>query len=488
MGKKWDTIANFQEWNTKWAKECLRILKPGGFLLAFSGTRTGHRLACGIEDAGFTCKDTIMCHGIISWVYGSGFPKATDISKQLDKMAGKEREVIKEKKTIESNLFEAEKEVEKSKKLEQPASSIYSQGQNKLSKDISITAPATPEAKEWEGWKSCGLKPSYEPIYIFQKPIEKGLNISQNVLKHGTGAINVDGSRIGLTDDEPNNRGNRGLGRSSGGHKTAYIGGEKEKQLKEYQQHNGRFPSNSVFLHHPECKQIGVKKVKGGSESGYNFEESNQDNPTKITKNIKSGIHYGKETVPNFQCHPSCLISKLDKDSGELKSGSHIKGSPNGSNAAFGKELNRINDYDIQGDQGTASRFFKQFTYDIPTLKYCAKSSKAEKNKGLHNLPDKEIEIGNKQIYERSGSRKAPKINYALRKNTHPTTKPISLLKYLINMFTREDATILDCFMGSGSTGVAAKQLHRNFIGIEKEKEYFEIGKARVENEPDTLF
>ena len=170
MGKSWDSSGiafNVEVW-----QEALRVLKPGGHLIAFSGSRTYHRMAVAIEDAGFEIRDQIM------WVYGSGFPKSHDVSKGIDKQAGAEREVVG--------------------KMANPASSIYSQSENEMSRDVPITAPSTDAAKEWEGWGTA-LKPALEPITVARKPLIG--TVAENVLQHGTGAINVDGGRVGFVSD-----------------------------------------------------------------------------------------------------------------------------------------------------------------------------------------------------------------------------------------------------------------------------------------------
>lgn len=182
MGKSWDNsgIAYSVELWT----ECMRVLKPGGHLLAFGGSRTWHRLAVAIEDAGFEMRDSI------AWLYGSGFPKSHDISKGIDKGAGAEREVITE--TIEDLFGTREEE----KKLDQPANSIFTQGETKLSNNIKITAPATHEALKWQGWGTA-LKPAFEPVVVARKPFAKGDTVAANVLQWGTGGLNIDASRIG---------------------------------------------------------------------------------------------------------------------------------------------------------------------------------------------------------------------------------------------------------------------------------------------------
>ena len=178
MGKKWDSSGIAYN-VTIWA-HCLRVLKPGGHLLAFGGTRTYHRMACAIEDAGFEIRDSLH------WIYGSGFPKSHDISKAIDKAAGATREVIGEKK-LGGNAAQSTKE-----KGGTYASNTNSVGVAAIS--VPITAPSTKEAKQWEGWGTA-LKPAHEPIVLARKPFE-GSN-ANNVLAYGTGALNIDATRVG---------------------------------------------------------------------------------------------------------------------------------------------------------------------------------------------------------------------------------------------------------------------------------------------------
>ena len=178
MGKKWDyDVPSVDVW-----VECLRVLKPGGHLLAFAGTRTQHRMAVRIEDAGFEIRD------MIAWVYGSGFPKSLDVSKAIDKRAGAEREVVG--------------------KHNAPAKSIYTQTEVSLSPEVYITAPSTDAAKQWQGWGTA-LKPALEPISVARKPLIG--TVAENVLQHGTGAIYVDGGRVGKREKE------QFIGANSGG-------------------------------------------------------------------------------------------------------------------------------------------------------------------------------------------------------------------------------------------------------------------------------
>jgi len=168
MGKSWDSsgIAYNQE---LWA-QCLRVLKPGGHLLAFSGSRTYHRMTVAIEDAGFEVRDQIM------WIYGSGFPKSLDVSKAIDKAAGAEREVVGIKSVGIKNGA---------------AGGSHEYGLK--ASEVDITAPATSEAQQWQGWGTA-LKPAHEPICVARKPLTG--TVASNVLEWGTGALNIDGSRV----------------------------------------------------------------------------------------------------------------------------------------------------------------------------------------------------------------------------------------------------------------------------------------------------
>ena len=174
MGKRWDYDVPSE---AVWA-ECLRVLKPGGHLLAFAGTRTQHRMAVRIEDAGFEIRD------MIAWVYGSGFPKSHDVSKAIDRAAGAEREVVRYEDTA-SRYDGCER------KSTGDESNSVSQCIN--NRKVSITAPATDAARQWSGWGTA-LKPAMEPITVARKPLDG--TVAENVLTHGTGAINVDGCRV----------------------------------------------------------------------------------------------------------------------------------------------------------------------------------------------------------------------------------------------------------------------------------------------------
>jgi site-specific DNA-methyltransferase (adenine-specific) len=203
MGKEWDKgVPGVPFW-----AEALRVAKPGAHLLAFGGTRKYHRLACAIEDAGWEIRDCVM------WVYGSGFPKSLDVSKAIDKAAGAEREVIGSVRT-----------------------NVGRQGGNftagSQSADVPVTAPATDAARQWAGWGTA-LKPAWEPVIVARKPLDG--TVSENVLKHGTGGLNVGGCRVGA-DPVTINTWNNGAKPFGGGAGNDYSGRTV----------HGRWPANVI--------------------------------------------------------------------------------------------------------------------------------------------------------------------------------------------------------------------------------------------------
>ena len=179
MGKKWD--ASGIAYDVEVWKEALRVLKPGGHLLAFGGTRTHHRLMAAIEDAGFEIRDCLM------WVYGSGFPKSHNISKAIDKKAGAKRKVIAMGRSGKSETHTSSYNMSKG-------------GTQIMGGDYEITEAKTEDALKWEGWGTA-LKPAYEPIVLARKPLSEK-TIANNVLTHGTGGINIDDCRISFSDKE----------------------------------------------------------------------------------------------------------------------------------------------------------------------------------------------------------------------------------------------------------------------------------------------
>jgi site-specific DNA-methyltransferase (adenine-specific) len=342
MGKRWDYDVPSEEiW-----RECLRVLKPGGHLLAFAGTRTQHRMAVRIEDAGFEIRD------LIAWVYGSGFPKSLDVSKAIDKAAGAEREVVGMRKREGG-----------------PAGMTQAAGWNAgpMSNDnstVAITAPATDAARQWAGWGTA-LKPALEPITVARKPLIG--TVAENVLAHGTGALNVDGCRVeGAPPSVPQPVFNSPTGRTYG-MKTG------EGRNGEMSQAAGRWPANL--------------------------------------------IHDGSEEVVGL-----------------------------------------LND---------AARFF-----------YCAKASKADRDEGCEGMEARARKAYSGPVT--SDPRMTHEQQRLPSRNHHPTVKPTDLMRYLCRLVTPPGGTVLDPFMGSGSTGKAAMLEGFGFIGIERDPEYVKIAEARI--------
>jgi site-specific DNA-methyltransferase (adenine-specific) len=356
MGKGWDYDVPSQEiW-----EEALRVLKPGGYLLAFAGTRTQHRMAVRIEDAGFEIRD------MIAWVYSSGFPKSLNIGKEIDKLQGNEREVVGEQK------------------LRGTAQGLKYGKFNNFNKEKTVdSVHLTKGTSEWEGWGTA-FKPALEPITVARKPIEKGLTIAENCLKWGTGGINIDACRVGT--EIIIQKLATVVGEKAVGGKGIGI---KQKETGEKTQTIGRFPANLIHDGSDEVVSLFPNTGNGNGGKPYSY----------------SGKEYNNKETSMF----------------------------NGDKPQAPSNFN---------DSGSASRFF-----------YCSKTSTRERNEGCDKLENK---------------------------NNHPTVKPIALMEYLIKLVSRENAIVLDPFMGSGSTGLAAKNLKRSFIGIEMDDNYFEIAKHRI--------
>lgn len=238
MGKKWDyNLPSIEIW-----QECLRVLKPGGTALIFGGSRTYHRMACNVEDAGFTIKDCIM------WVYGSGFPKALDISKSIDKKKGLKREYIGEGKYKNRKPYSGGNSLMISKKDTR-------QGHP-------ITRAACEESELWNGWKSHALKPSYEPIMIAVKPNEG--SYVDNALKWGVSGLNIDGCRISTNEDLKAGGGLISLpGDKRKGKSLGMLSKGAENTYK--QSNRGRYPANIIHDGSEEVMELFAKAGKSRS-------------------------------------------------------------------------------------------------------------------------------------------------------------------------------------------------------------------------------
>jgi DNA modification methylase len=435
MNKKWDhDVPSVEFW-----KEVYRVLKPGGHVLSFGGTRTYHRMVVNIEDAGFEIRDQIM------WLYGSGFPKSHNIGKAVDKIEGNEREVVG--KSPNERLNKSDND---------------SWDCNGLKGELNITKGTSP----YEGWGTA-LKPANEPICLARKPLSEK-SVAENVLKWGTGGINIDGCRVG-TDDKIEGRirttSDRGLLKGTA------VG------VNDYEQHSeGRFPANIIL----ECICDEVIKgekgeVKKAFPGGTTFGGDNKMNKDVVGTwfNDKGDIH----------TNPMCPCRLLDEQSGISNSIKSKRGGAIDSNSRtynWNNGDNKIIDKYECGfnDKGGASRFF-----------YVAKVSKKERNLGLDHFED-ELQAGaefkpNHMEKALKGEDGNPYGRYTPTKNVHPTIKPINLMTYLCRLVTPEGGIVLDPFMGSGSTGIATRLEGFRFVGMEMDPEYFKIAETRINNYED---
>jgi site-specific DNA-methyltransferase (adenine-specific) len=423
----------FEEWTEQWAKEAYRVLKPGGYVLSFCAPRMYHRMASGIEDAGFQIRDQIM------WVFGSGFPKSHNIGKAVDKLQGNEREVVGTKIHSQKGVKVAEERT------------TIGAGAFGEPREADITKGNSP----YEGWGTA-LKPAHEPIVMARKPF-KG-SVAQNVLEWGTGGINIDESRIEYVSDYDKKHQEdirKGTGTFFGGN-----GVSKSEQVDM----QGRFPANFIIEctcenpqtapapksgHWPKGKTKGFGEF-GGGESSY------------------EGVGPKEDGTMVIHTDPNCPCRILDEQSGTTKSskrGAHNNKKTEHTNTYTPPEA-IYGDHNTYGDTGGASRFF-----------YCPKASKKDRNEGLDIVEQK----NNRPIgtaFTKDDNLFDQKVN-----NFHPTVKPTDLMAYLVRMVTPKGGVVLDPFMGSGSTGKASVREGFNFVGIEREDEYIEIAKTRIEHE-----
>lgn len=235
MGKKWDSTGiaySIDLW-----KEALRVLKPGGYLMAFSSARTYHRMACAIDDAGFEVRE------MLEWIYGSGFPKALDISKALDKKLGVEREVIGKSKAG----------------LTKGSISNFSG-----TVEFDVTAPASDIAKQYKGYKTT-LKPAHEPVVLAMKPLEG--SFAENILKYGTGGLNIDGTRIPTEDNL-----SKALSETKSTFSSSKLNGSVNDDWKK-----GRFPANLIISEDIAPVLDNQASVGGASRFFYNAKIENED-------------------------------------------------------------------------------------------------------------------------------------------------------------------------------------------------------------------
>ena len=483
MGKQWDGGSIAFDPDT-W-RAVHRVLRPGGYLLAMGGTRTFHRLACAIEDAGFEVRDTI------AWVYGSGFPKSLDIGKAIDRAAGAEREVVGLSATM-SGISDKH------------GSTDGRTTWDRVAAYVPITAPATAAARQWNGWGTA-LKPSMELVVVARRPLSER-TVAANVLKHSTGGINIDKCRV--TAQRPSDtlsawEQDQYLCASCAEHaeqikrpgspetRASSATRRAEPTLSESQ----RKPSRDTLQNTATGWSDGMlgadistssstdtsgKKLTDQSQMDLSSTTSTRTNSTTGLRTCNScgaAITYATTTEcisPATKTSPLDVSQPKSAETGSVliphgarKSGlgasprTDAPGQPSArwpsnlahdgspeveaafaafgqagggygtaggkqEHAAFGGGMkNRGNEIGF-GDTGTASRFF-----------YSAKATSAD----------------------RADSR-------------HPTIKPVDLIRWLVKMVTPPNGTVLDPFAGSGTTGEAAMLEGFNAILIEREAEH----------------
>ena len=351
MGKKWDyDVPSVELWS-----EVYRVLKPGAHLLCACGTRTQHRMVVNIEDAGFEIRD------IVSWIYGSGFPKSLDVGKAVDKLQGNERKIV-DRRDVGHDI----------------TSNAYRDGKKeRMIRDITVGE------SEWEGWGTA-LKPAQELFTLARKPLSEK-TVAANVLKWGTGAINIDECRV------------------------------------EYDMSDINPATNPLYR-----KQNGYKINHGTDINSSSFSLKKEGGPMNVNKKGRfpaNVIHDGHQLVLDLFPHTK---------TGAMKK--HYEYKDNGQSMGKATGITRSIH---EANEGSAARFF-----------YCAKASRSERGEN----------------------------------NNHPTVKPIRLMEYLVKLITPPNGIVLDCYAGSGSTGIACQNLGFDCVLIERDKSYCEIIKERIKN------
>lgn len=384
----------FQAWCEQWAREAYRVLKPGGHLAAFGGPRTYHRLASGIEDAGFEVRDSLL------WLFGSGFPKSLNVSKAIDRANGDERPVVGRS---DSGLHRG-------------SGTTVAFGEGVDRSDVLITSAASAASAAWDGYGTA-LKPAYEPIVLARKPLIG--TVAANVLAHGTGALNIDGCRIGtegetihLVQSDPANRSHSQQAAPRG---ERGVDAMREAQRASIERTNtlGRWPANAL-LDEEAAEQL--DRAAGAPRAGGNLNGSEPSRPFDVT--------YGKMDGPR--------------------------------------------EWSSYGDTGGPSRFF-----------YTAKASRSEREAGLEELEPARRHDSASRDADAPGSNN-PRLRVNDRHNDHPTVKPLDLMRWICRLVTAPGGLILDPFLGSGTTAMAALDEGFRCVGIDREPRYIEIAQRRI--------
>jgi DNA modification methylase len=521
MGKKWD--ASGIAYNTEMWQLCMQLLKPGGHLLSFGGSRTYHRMAVAIEDAGFEIRDCIM------WIYGQGFPKSLNISKAIDKLQGAEREPGVPGKYASRRPREHVDVV-----------NTYHAGIANASTAL-ITTPATDAAKKWEGWGTA-LKPAYESIIVGRKPLSEK-TVAENVLKHGTGGLNIDGCRIAMQEGDSNSslrpcriRQDERIDPPKNNIYGVYKNDSYKNDIHGSQ--IGRFPANLIHDGSEEVLYEFAKYGESVSKASANRNgNTNEDDLFRIKRKDNSLVqgHSDKGTAARFYyeapftddelAHNQIVLARkpLSEDTvaeNVLKHGTgglNIDGcrigiDPNDENMrpnAFNHTrqestsmFSGLNSDDYKdslpdlGFHNSKGRFPANLIHDgseevvnaFPITGGGGKPKQRERAESTVTYSGKERPEYNPYQDTLNGGGSASRFYYSAKANKkdrmgskHPTVKPISLMRYLCRLVTPKGGTVLDPFAGSGSTGQAAIEEGFNVIMIEREAEYIPDIERRME-------
>ena len=451
MNKTWDGTGVAFDPKT-WA-EVLRVLKPGGHLLSFGGTRTSHRMVCAIEDAGFEIRDSLH------WFYGSGMIKSRNVARDIDRM-----QCVLPGRHYTENL---------------PKGAKARPGDHRC--------PELPENAEKYGHLGTAVAPGHEPICMARKPMIG--TVAKNVLRYGTGGLDVDGCALETADnlnggaysggERPNSM--MGCTGEAGGTGSMLEAGSARLDPEDFEQPNGRRPKNVLLSHAEGCVCTGVREVKqnGTIAPGTNAAEGNGSSRVALGDLGARGTwtaHPGE--MEAWECADGCPVAELDRQSGVSKS---TKGKPRRSQVP-GDGWGTVATGAEHEDSGGASRYFKTFAPEAPFL-YQAKPSRYERDFGCEQFPVKTAGEATDREDDTDGL-KSPRAGAGRTggaRNIHPTVKSVALMRYLVRLVTPMGGVVLDPFLGSGSTGMAAMLEGVDFIGIEREEEYLHIAKARIE-------
>ena len=501
MSKGWDNAGISFQLDT-WQK-CYEVLKPGGYLLAFGGSRTFHRIACAIEDAGFEIRDTIC------YMYGSGFPKSQNIGKQLEKRLEDEKT---KQKTKHDLLSMWERDIQKTKSNEKTGEMVLQSQLQEQSLQKSREATSNVWGKEpcLERWNNI-QKTERELQWCQICEMSKRVSINGEERWICNGTQNCNGKALREMFDkngscpsyrpQPEQQFNRELNAIQ-----EQWGTQVCREVIENWKKIGTALKPSfepIIVARKPFKGSLVDNVIEYGVGGINIDECRVGEigrvkkvniePNSESKNSGFGCNGKLEELNKSRFPANTILTYDETDFDEVcggfpntKTGS-IKPHKNKSNGVcnFNTQNETINYFN--GDSDSASRYF-----------YCAKASKKDRDEGLDEFEEKKT--GELQGGRKEGSAGSIMLNadgttrvnpYAgtgtPKKNTHPTVKPTELMQYLIRLVSPNGATILDPFNGSGSTGKAVmyenKEHNKNYkyIGIELTEEYLPIAKARIE-------